>query len=500
MPWTAAEATSHTKKANTPERRKKWAKIANAALKTYNGNEGKAIATANAAMGDAFWNGDEFVGDADLSTQRRRKTLQRDPMGRETATYEESDAADLFRIVGDAEPARVAMCDTIELDDAAKVTYTRDGVLKAMPRIARTGIQLYHGDECGRPDLEQVRVYRPADSVFANDAVRSYTNLPITLDHPREIVTTENWKKYAVGDTGEDVLRDGTTVRVPMMLRDASAIRAFKDGKNQLSVGYDCDLDWSAGVTEDGEEYDAVQSNIRANHLAVVANARGGDQLKIGDDGSKGDHAMNLKTVVVDGIECQMADTAAAIVQRTIQKMNDSYKKLSDEFDQFKKKKEAEEEECEDSIKKAEDGIKAKDAEIVTLKQQLADAKVTPAKLDAMSRDRAEVVGKARAVLGDKLKVDDIELDEIRKQVVDAKLGDRAKGWGPGEIKASFDSLTHDVKPASSGNTVKDAVSAFSTPMHPYNFADAEAIKQKAYDEMVKGGEEAWKNLGRAAQ
>ncbi|HVX56471.1 MAG TPA: hypothetical protein VHA37_01955, partial [Candidatus Saccharimonadales bacterium] len=60
MPWTAKNATEHSKKADTPEKKKKWAKIANAALKTYKGNEGKAIATANAAMGDAFWNGGAF--------------------------------------------------------------------------------------------------------------------------------------------------------------------------------------------------------------------------------------------------------------------------------------------------------------------------------------------------------------------------------------------------------------------------------------------------------
>ncbi len=49
MPWTAKDASKHTKKANTPAKRKKWAKIANAALKKY-GDEGRAIRAANAAM------------------------------------------------------------------------------------------------------------------------------------------------------------------------------------------------------------------------------------------------------------------------------------------------------------------------------------------------------------------------------------------------------------------------------------------------------------------
>lgn len=50
MPWTARDAVKHTKKANTPAKKKKWAKVANAALKQYD-DEGRAIRVANAAMG-----------------------------------------------------------------------------------------------------------------------------------------------------------------------------------------------------------------------------------------------------------------------------------------------------------------------------------------------------------------------------------------------------------------------------------------------------------------
>jgi hypothetical protein len=56
MPWTSADATSHTKKADTPAKRKAWAKAANAALKQYDGDEQKAVATANATV-DKMSNG-----------------------------------------------------------------------------------------------------------------------------------------------------------------------------------------------------------------------------------------------------------------------------------------------------------------------------------------------------------------------------------------------------------------------------------------------------------
>ena len=51
MPWTAENATEpHNNKLKTPAQKAKWAAIANSALKTYKGAEGKAIATANAAF------------------------------------------------------------------------------------------------------------------------------------------------------------------------------------------------------------------------------------------------------------------------------------------------------------------------------------------------------------------------------------------------------------------------------------------------------------------
>ena len=46
MPWTSEDAKRHSKKMNTPARKKKWSAIANAVLKS-SGNEGKAIRIAN---------------------------------------------------------------------------------------------------------------------------------------------------------------------------------------------------------------------------------------------------------------------------------------------------------------------------------------------------------------------------------------------------------------------------------------------------------------------
>ena len=167
--------------------------------------------------------------------------------------------------------------------DASSVRRTRDGYLAATPRVARVGIQEYLGSEVGRPDLQKVRVYRPRSEVMSADSRKTYAHKPVTNNHPPVPVTKENWKQFAVGHTSGEVWIDGDYIRVPMMVADAAAISDVDNGKIELSLGYSTDLDWTPGVLENGDTYDAVQRNIRANHLAIVKKARGGDKLKVGD-------------------------------------------------------------------------------------------------------------------------------------------------------------------------------------------------------------------------
>jgi hypothetical protein len=281
------------------------------------------------------------------------------------------------------------MYDDISLDDKdANVRLTKDGYLVATPRIARTGIQLYRGSECGIADKDIVRVFRPEDEVFNDAAVKSYTHRPVTLDHPPESVTAANWKKYAVGQTGDEPLRDGTSSRIPMVLMDAAAIKAYKDGMNQLSVGYDCDIEATPGKTKDGEDYDLIQRGIRANHLEIVAAARGGPTLKIGDDdhrSARGDTIMNdtttvvnanppLRTVLIDSIEVKMPDTAAQVVQRTI---SDLEMKLRDAFKKLKEKEDEEEDAAEENDQK-DAAIKQRDAALAQGREIQRDDALAP--------------------------------------------------------------------------------------------------------------------------
>jgi hypothetical protein len=156
---------------------------------------------------------------------------------------------------------------------------TQEGYLIATARAVRTGIQDYRASELGMVGNHIVRVMRPEEEVFAADSLQSFSHAPVTINHPAELVDADNWRSLAVGEVSSDVLRDGEFLAVPLILKDAAAIKSVADGKRELSAGYTADME----AAPEGVGYDFVQRNIRINHLALVDKARAGSKARIGD-------------------------------------------------------------------------------------------------------------------------------------------------------------------------------------------------------------------------
>lgn len=388
--------------------------------------------------------------------------------------------------------------DKIDLDDGAKARYTEDGYLVAQPRVARTGIQLYSGREVGKPEMRMVRVFRSEDEVFSNDSLHSYAHKPFTNDHPPEPVNADNWKKYSAGDMGDEVIRDGQFIRVPLVMMDAQAVKDYKDGKRELSLGYSCDLEWTAGTAPNGETYDAIQTNIRANHLALVKRARGGSDLHVGDGAHERQQEtenmsdQNKVPLMVDGATLQVDAVSASVIDAYIKRLQKSVADAETSKVTIQANLDKALTDAATAATTTSKTIETKDAEITTLKKQVADSAITPAKLQQLAQDFANVVGKAKAVIGDKLVIDGKGEAEIMKQVVDAKLGDVAKDWNADQIKASFGTLTADVKSVQSGpagTSINDVRHAFSRPHSAPNTDE----RTKAYGDNVKHLGDAWK-------
>lgn len=327
--------------------------------------------------------------------------------------------------------------DSLIMD--AKPRVTADGYMVAMPKAARIGMQDYMGSELGRPDLKIVSVYRPEEEVFNKDSLGSFAHKPITIEHPPVLVDAGNWKKYASGQIGDEIARDGDFIRVPMMIADQKAIDAISAGKVELSMGYTCDIEFVDGTTPDGQTYNAVQRNIRGNHLAIVDAARGGSQLRVIDYKPKETNTMTHQ-VIVDGVSLQVADAATAqLIAKALKDAEAEVEKATTDKDSLDKKIADMEVELSE-LKKQRDADKTtNDSIIADLKTKLADAQ-SPAAIDNAVKARAVVIDSAKKVLPDVV-VDGKSDDEIRSQVVSAKLGDAAKDWDAKQISASFASL-----------------------------------------------------------
>ena len=353
------------------------------------------------------------------------------------------------------------LTDTVSV---GKVRRTGDGYLVADAKVARTGIQQYLGAELGRPDMPVVRVYRPEAEVFSQDAMRSYAHRPVTVDHPAKMVDATTWKGVAAGQTGEDVVRDGQCVRVPLVLMDAAAIQAYEAGKRELSMGYTAEIVFQDGTTPDGQPYDAVQTQLRMNHLALVDRARGGAELRIGDGRTPGDQDRgannpptekstmsntNTRTVMVDGLSVETTDAGAQAITKLQQQVQDGAQALAD----AKTAHAAELADCDAKLAKAE------------AERDAAEAKVlTDAALDARVQARADLVTAAKAIHdADYAGRSDAE---IRKAVVVAKLGDAAVARKPeAYIDARFDILVEDSKKDPVARAMRDG----ATPRQAVN-------------------------------
>lgn len=370
----------------------------------------------------------------------------------------------------------------MQFTDAVTISGVRtrdDGYLVADAKVARTGIQRYLGSEVGRPDIPFVDVFRPESEVFKDTTLASFAHRPVTNDHPPEAVTADNWSKYARGQTDGEIKRDGDFIRVPLMVADAAAIKQIDGGKRELSAGYTCDLKWEAG-SYNGTKYDAIQTNIRANHIAIVQRGRAGKDCRIGDSESSSwgiapittaqdkEPDMGTRTIMVDGLSVETTDAGAQAIEKLTKDRDAANQLLADS-----KKTQAEE------LKKKDDEIAKKDAAIDDLKSKVLDT----AAVSKLVADRVALEATALKIAKD-VKPTGLTDSELKLAVVKAKLGDALtadKAGNAAYIDARFDILAEDAGKVP--DTFRDA--RLGLPTQPQNMSDAEAARQKAFADLL---------------
>lgn len=309
------------------------------------------------------------------------------------------------------------------------VRETQEGYLVATSRVARTGVQMYLASELGdiattagfKP-TDVVSVYRHADEVFHKDSLATITRLPITIDHPKENVTADNWSQLAVGEIGDAYSTEPEWVVVNPMLKDKRGVNAARTTHKEFSMGYTADII----VARDGLPADFEISNIRYNHLALVPAARAGHEARIGDSWGasviedsqpgnqptpKGGLMPDVKPVILGDSVVQVPIADAVAIEKF---KADMERKLSDAASEKKKSDDE------------------KDEEIGTLKAKLKKAEdAAVVDVDKLVAERTELVGKVKAI--------DAKIDPAGKSDADLRRAAVASHFGDADIKDAPD-------------------------------------------------------------
>lgn len=173
---------------------------------------------------------------------------------------------------------KVRRLDTIRLDKDDRTYFTEEGYLVDHPILTSCGIFEYTN-----PDGSIRRELRLPEHVFNEKSLATYKGKPIIITHEAGIVSKDNVDKEQIGTILTNGYQDGEDVRAEIIIHNTDAMK--DSGLKELSLGYNLDLVEEPG-TYNGEPYDAIQTNIVINHLALVASARAGEQARLNIDGS----------------------------------------------------------------------------------------------------------------------------------------------------------------------------------------------------------------------
>lgn len=180
---------------------------------------------------------------------------------------------------------RVTRTDSIP---ASGASFDEQGFFHDTPVVTSTGIFEYVKNGRIRREL------RLPEHVFDPESLASYEGKPVIITHRAGRINKDNVMDEIVGTICGPGFRDGDNVRCKVVIHDIDKVKAMP--YRELSLGYDLDLVEESGEW-DGQHYDAVQTNIRVNHLAIVATARAGDQAHLNLDGEDPDGMDDIKNL-----------------------------------------------------------------------------------------------------------------------------------------------------------------------------------------------------------
>ena len=375
-----------------------------------------------------------------------------------------------------------------------KAEITSQGFLRIPVYAARTGIQVYRTH-----DGSTVKEYRPPEEVFSEKTMSSLRSAPITNEHPKVLVNSDNAKEFVIGYTSDVVsIEDNQYLKTEAVIMDKKTIEDIQNGKIEVSMGYEVELDETPGEFE-GQKFDMIQRNIVHNHMAIVERGRAGPNVKLKLDSGdaieiarlKGDSMPKIK---VGDKEFEVAKDLADAFKM----MKDSFKK---EMDAMKSKKDEEEKTTEEAVKEVEAKLEEveaeaekKDAKIDSLEIELKEATKAEIKLDAeevrkLVRERAALEKVAHKTLDKETieKIDSLDDLELKKEIIksespEVKLDEKTEVY----IQARYDYIAETIGKSEKANKKVSEVLKADKKEKNDSFVNAEEARKKYLENQTK--------------
>lgn len=391
-----------------------------------------------------------------------------------------------------------------DLRQIGKAVKTDAGFLKCPVSATRVGVLRYF-----KPDGTVFKELRLPEEVFAKDSMATLAGVPLTNRHPSELVDSKNAKKYMVGYTSDSVEnRDNKYLETTVTITDSKLIEEIEqNGIREVSCGYTCQLDMMPGIY-DGEKYDAIQRNIRYNHLAVVDKGRAGPQVRLHLDSESAifndtELKLDLRTdnrqseggsmakIKLGGAEY---DVDSGVAQAMDSALKDAEKKGFDNAMSEEMKKKADKEM---EAKKKTDALEAKVDELTAENKKLSEQKMDDAKIQELVKARTDLLAKATPLVKADTKLDGMTDLEIKKAVIvaknpDVKLDEKSQDY----IEARFDAIVEATPAKKSSDALKDKVTKVDGTRADGDPETAEEIRLRN----MKADSEAWMQpLGKSA-
>ena len=391
---------------------------------------------------------------------------------------------------------------------------TNEGFLRGRAIVTSIGVFTYK-----RKDGTVQRELRLPEEVFSFDTLNSMKLKPVTLNHPNELVTSENADRLQVGSLGDnptsttqwhdepwDKVTDGINCAIDMVITKKDAIEAVLNGKQALSMGYTCDLEAAQpGAAWCGIEYDFIQRKIRYNHCAIVDAARAGDNAKIelradSEDAVLEDMVFNKKTdggtqmlkkINLDGIDYE----AEAEVIRALQRADEKAKKAEEDACEQKKAMDKKVADMEKKVTEFEKRISELEAErdsakekADSLEKDLEKAKADsadPKRLDAAVKEKMELLHNAEKAKVE-VKADMSDMDIKKAIITSAFPNAKFDGKDDVYIQARYDATVEMLEERTDAKNRQ-----VTSDLPPEAHADENDARNRMIERMKNHGQEA---------